>query len=239
MIVLQDVRKDFGEGNVLKNINLTFNEGEITVIMGPSGSGKSTLLRTLNYLEIPTEGSVLYRDTVLKDHPKVLQSVRRKMAMVFQSFYLFNHLSALKNCALATQKITKLPPQEASDRALASLAKVGMAAFAHRRPAQLSGGQKQRVAIARALTMEPEVILFDEPTSALDPEMVQEVLDVMRSLASEQRTMIIVTHEVYFAQDVAHRVIFMENGQVIEDSPAQTFFASPKSDRAKRFLKLI
>ncbi len=239
MIVLQNIRKDFGEGNVLKNINLTFNEGEITVIMGPSGSGKSTLLRTLNYLEIPTEGTVTYRDSLLSDTPKVLQTIRRKMAMVFQSFYLFNHLSALKNCALAVEKLTRMSKQEAQEKALSALSKVGMAAFAHRRPSQLSGGQKQRVAIARALSIEPEVILFDEPTSALDPEMVQEVLDVMRSLAAEQRTMIIVTHEVSFAKDVAHRIIFMEDGQVIEDSSAPSFFASPQSDRAKRFLKLI
>lgn len=236
MIQVKDVAKDFGEGNVLNDINLTFNDQEITVIMGPSGSGKSTLLRCLNYLEVPTQGTVTVQDTVLKEDPKVLENVRKKVAMVFQSFYLFNHLTALKNCTLAPRHVLKLSETDALNRAEGSLSEVGMAGFKSRKPSQLSGGQKQRVAIARSLAMHPDVLLFDEPTSALDPENVGEVLQTMASLAKKNMTMIIVTHEMQFAKRIADRVIFMDQGSVIEDRPAKEFFAAPKSKKAQTFL---
>jgi len=236
MITVKDVTKDFGDGNVLDDINLTFNDHEITVIMGPSGSGKSTLLRCLNYLEVPTNGTITVQDTVLKEDPKVLESVRKKVAMVFQSFYLFNHLTALKNCTLAPRRVLKLSDTDALNRAEDSLSEVGMAAFKNRKPSHLSGGQKQRVAIARSLAMHPDVLLFDEPTSALDPENVGEVLQTMTSLAKKKMTIIIVTHEMQFAKRIADRVIFMDQGSVIEDRPAKDFFAAPASKKAQAFL---
>ena len=236
MINVKNLTKDYGDGAVLKNINLSFNEQEITVIMGPSGSGKSTLLRCLNYLEIPTRGDVIYQDTLLKEDPKVLSSVRKEVSMVFQSFHLFNHYSALKNCMIAPMKVLKIQEKEAERIGLNALKEVGLEGFTHRKPSQLSGGQKQRVAIARSLAMNPNVILFDEPTSALDPENVQEVLSTIATLAKKKMTMIIVTHEMQFAKKIADRIIFMENGEVIEDKPAKTFFNNPESQKAKQFL---
>ena len=236
MITVENLVKDYGDGAVLKTINLTFNPQEITVIMGPSGSGKSTLLRCLNYLEVPTEGTVDVLGTRLKEDPKVLESIRERIAMVFQSFYLFDHLNALDNCALAPRHVLKLSKEESHARANAALQEVGMSEFITRKPSQLSGGQKQRVAIARALAMNPEVILFDEPTSALDPENVGEVLATMSALAKKHMSMILVTHEMQFAKRIADRIIFMDQGEVIEDRPAAAFFQSPNSDKAKRFL---
>jgi len=236
MITVENLVKDYGDGAVLKTINLTFNPQEITVIMGPSGSGKSTLLRCLNFLEVPTEGTVDVLGTRLKEDPKVLESIRERIAMVFQSFYLFDHLNALDNCALAPRHVLNLSKEESHARANAALQEVGMSEFITRKPSQLSGGQKQRVAIARALAMNPEVILFDEPTSALDPENVGEVLATMSALAKKHMSMILVTHEMQFAKRIADRIIFMDQGEVIEDRPAAAFFQSPNSDKAKRFL---
>lgn len=236
MIQVSNLAKDFGDGNVLDDINLTFSDQEITVIMGPSGSGKSTLLRTLNFLEVPTQGTVQINDTVLKEDPKVLEAIRQRVAMVFQSFYLFDHLSALKNCALAPKKVLGLSDEAATQRARDGLKEVGMSAFESRKPSQLSGGQKQRVAIARSLAMQPDVILFDEPTSALDPENVGEVLQTMTALAKKNMTMIIVTHEMQFAKNIADRVIFMQDGRVIEDKRATPFFKAPQTKKAQMFL---
>lgn len=239
MIKVNHLSKDFGEGNVLSDITTTFEAGKVTVIIGPSGSGKSTLLRTLNYLEIPTEGVVTFKDITLSDHPKTLQQVRKDMSMVFQSFYLFNHLSVLSNCTLAQKEVLKRDKKAADIIALESLKKVGMDRFAHRKAAQLSGGQKQRVAIARALSMNPGVMLFDEPTSALDPEMVGEVLQVIKKIAQEGITMILVTHEMQFAKDIADRVIFMDDGKIVEDRPHDEIFINPKEERTKQFLSKV
>lgn len=236
MIKTKNLYKDYGDGAVLKDINLTFNDHEITVIMGPSGSGKSTLLRCLNYLEVPSQGEVRVGDILLKEEPNILSEVRKNVSMVFQSFHLFNHYTALKNCMIAPMKVLKLSEETARVNAQNALTEVGLSAFINRKPSQLSGGQKQRVAIARSLAMHPDVILFDEPTSALDPENVQEVLQTMASLARKKMTMIIVTHEMQFAKKIADRVIFMENGEVIEDQPARTFFDDPRSEKAKNFI---
>ena len=237
MITVENIMKDFGQGPILIDVNLTFQEGEVTVIMGPSGSGKSTLLRCLNYLEVPTEGEVHYQDITLIETPDILQAVRKDVAMVFQSFYLFNHMTALENCMLAPRKVLGLSKEDAEKRAVDALVEVGLKDFMHRLPKTLSGGQKQRVAIARALAMEPKVILFDEPTSALDPENVQEVLETIAALAKKKLTMIVVTHEMGFAKKVADRVIFMDEGQVVEDEKAKTFFLAPKTERARNFIK--
>ena len=237
MITVENLMKDFGQGPILNDVNLTFNEGEVTVIMGPSGSGKSTLLRCLNYLEVPTLGQVTYHDITLIETPDILQQVRKEVAMVFQSFYLFNHMTALENCMLAPRKVLGLSKEDAEKKAVDALTEVGLKDFIHRLPKTLSGGQKQRVAIARALAMEPNVILFDEPTSALDPENVQEVLQTIAALAKKKMTMIVVTHEMGFAKKVADRVIFMDEGQVVEDENAKTFFIAPKTERARNFIK--
>lgn len=237
MITVENLQKDFGQGPVLNDVSLTFHEGEVTVIMGPSGSGKSTLLRCLNYLEVPTLGHVFYQDITLIETPDILQAVRKDVAMVFQSFYLFNHMTALENCMLAPRKVLGISKEDAEKRAIEALSEVGLKDFIHRLPKTLSGGQKQRVAIARALAMEPKVILFDEPTSALDPENVQEVLETIAALAKKKLTMIVVTHEMGFAKKVADRVIFMDKGQVVEDAKAKTFFLAPKTERARNFIK--
>ena len=239
MIAVEQLVKDFGEGPVLKSINTTFETGKVTVIIGPSGSGKSTLLRSLNYLETPSSGTITFKDTRLSDEPKTLGKVRQNMGMVFQSFHLFNHLSVLSNCTVAQVNVLKRDKEEAKENALNALEKVGMKAYAHRKPSQLSGGQKQRVAIARALSMNPEVMLFDEPTSALDPEMVAEVLQVIKKVAREGLTMILVTHEMQFAKDIADRVIFMDQGQIIEDRMDDLIFTEPKEERTKQFLNLL
>lgn len=238
MIELKDVRKSFGKNEVLKGINLQIDKGEVVVIIGPSGSGKSTVLRTMNYLEEPTSGHVIVDGMDLSDKNK-LNAVRTEVGMVFQNFNLFPHMTVLDNLTLAQINVRKTNKKDAEDIALKLLERVGLADKANMYPDSLSGGQKQRVAIARALAMKPKVMLFDEPTSALDPEMVREVLDVMKSLADEGMTMVIVTHEMGFAKEVADRVLFVDGGQILEDgTPAQVFDA-PTSDRTKLFLSKI
>ena len=238
MIELKDVRKSFGKNEVLKGINLRIEKGEVVVIIGPSGSGKSTVLRTMNYLEEPTSGHVIVDNMDLCDKKK-LNEVRTEVGMVFQNFNLFPHMTVLDNLTLAQINVRKTSKKDAEDVALKLLERVGLADKANMYPDSLSGGQKQRVAIARALAMKPKVMLFDEPTSALDPEMVREVLDVMKSLADEGMTMVIVTHEMGFAKEVADRVLFVDGGQILEDgTPAQVFDA-PTSDRTKLFLSKI
>ena len=238
MIELKDVRKSFGKNEVLKGINLQIDKGEVVVIIGPSGSGKSTVLRTMNYLEEPTSGHVIVDGMDLSDKNK-LNAVRTEVGMVFQNFNLFPHMTVLDNLILAPVNVRKTDKKEAQDIAMKLLERVGLADKAQMYPDSLSGGQKQRVAIARALAMKPKVMLFDEPTSALDPEMVREVLDVMKLLADEGMTMVIVTHEMGFAKEVADRVLFVDGGQILEDgTPAQVFDA-PTSDRTKLFLSKI
>ena len=238
MIELKDVRKSFGKNEVLKGINLQIDKGEVVVIIGPSGSGKSTVLRTMNYLEEPTSGHVIVDGMDLSDKNK-LNAVRTEVGMVFQNFNLFPHMTVLDNLIWAPVNVRKTDKKEAQDIAIKLLERVGLADKAQMYPDSLSGGQKQRVAIARALAMKPKVMLFDEPTSALDPEMVREVLDVMKSLADEGMTMVIVTHEMGFAKEVADRVLFVDGGQILEDgTPAQVFDA-PSSDRTKLFLSKI
>ena len=238
MIELKDVRKSFGKNEVLKGINLQIDKGEVVVIIGPSGSGKSTVLRTMNYLEEPTSGHVIVDGMDLSDKNK-LNAVRTEVGMVFQNFNLFPHMTVLDNLILAPVNVRKTDKKEAQDIAMKLLERVGLADKAQMYPDSLSGGQKQRVAIARALAMKPKVMLFDEPTSALDPEMVREVLDVMKSLADEGMTMVIVTHEMGFAKEVADRVLFVDGGQILEDGTPVQVFDAPPSDRTKLFLSKI
>lgn len=238
MIELKDVRKSFGKNEVLKGINLQIDKGEVVVIIGPSGSGKSTVLRTMNYLEEPTSGHVIVDGMDLSDKNK-LNAVRTEVGMVFQNFNLFPHMTVLDNLTLAPVNVRKTDKKEAQDIAMKLLERVGLADKAQMYPDSLSGGQKQRVAIARALAMKPKVMLFDEPTSALDPEMVREVLDVMKSLADEGMTMVIVTHEMGFAKEVADRVLFVDGGQILEDATPVQVFDAPSSDRTKLFLSKI
>ena len=238
MIELKDVRKSFGKNEVLKGINLQIDKGEVVVIIGPSGSGKSTVLRTMNYLEEPTSGHVIVDGMDLSDKNK-LNAVRTEVGMVFQNFNLFPHMTVLDNLTLAPVNVRKTDKKEAQDIAMKLLERVGLADKAQMYPDSLSGGQKQRVAIARALAMKPKVMLFDEPTSALDPEMVREVLDVMKSLADEGMTMVIVTHEMGFAKEVADRVLFVDGGQILEDGTPTQVFDAPSSDRTKLFLSKI
>lgn len=238
MIELKDVRKSFGKNEVLKGINLQIDKGEVVVIIGPSGSGKSTVLRTMNYLEESTSGHVIVDGMDLSDKNK-LNAVRTEVGMVFQNFNLFPHMTVLDNLILAPVNVRKTDKKEAQDIAMKLLERVGLADKAQMYPDSLSGGQKQRVAIARALAMKPKVMLFDEPTSALDPEMVREVLDVMKSLADEGMTMVIVTHEMGFAKEVADRVLFVDGGQILEDGTPAQVFDTPSSDRTKLFLSKI
>lgn len=238
MIELKDVRKSFAKNEVLKGINLQIDKGEVVVIIGPSGSGKSTVLRTMNYLEEPTSGHVIVDGMDLSDKNK-LNAVRTEVGMVFQNFNLFPHMTVLDNLTLAPVNVRKTDKKEAQDIAMKLLERVGLADKAQMYPDSLSGGQKQRVAIARALAMKPKVMLFDEPTSALDPEMVREVLDVMKSLADEGMTMVIVTHEMGFAKEVADRVLFVDGGQILEDGTPVQVFDAPSSDRTKLFLSKI
>ena len=238
MIELKDVRKSFGKNEVLKGINLQIDKGEVVVIIGPSGSGKSTVLRTMNYLEEPTSGHVIVDGMDLSDKNK-LNAVRTEVGMVFQNSNLFPHMTVLDNLILAPVNVRKTDKKEAQDIAMKLLERVGLADKAQMYPDSLSGGQKQRVAIARALAMKPKVMLFDEPTSALDPEMVREVLDVMKSLADEGMTMVIVTHEMGFAKEVADRVLFVDGGQILEDGTPAQVFDTPSSDRTKLFLSKI
>jgi len=239
MIELKDVNKWYGDFHVLKDINLTVGMGEIVVVAGPSGSGKSTMIRCINRLEEYQEGKIIVDGTEVNHDIKNLRNVRSKVAMVFQHFNLFPHLTILDNLILAPMHVYGVSKKEATETAMHYLNRVNIAEQANKYPNQLSGGQQQRVAIARALCKSPEIMLFDEPTSALDPEMIGEVLDVMISLAQEGKTMVCVTHEMGFARKVADRVIFMDEGQIVEENDPETFFHHPESDRLKLFLEQI
>lgn len=235
IIEIRHLGKNFGDHEVLKDIDFDVYKGDVTCIIGSSGSGKSTLLRCINLFETPTAGEIYYHGediTKTKSAPKY----REKVTMVFQSFNLFNNMSVLSNCTIGPRKVLKMKKSEANEIALKYLELVGMSAYVNAKPKQLSGGQKQRVAIARALAMSPEVILFDEPTSALDPEMVGEVLEVMKDLAESGLTMLVVTHEMAFARDVANKVVFMDGGVIVEQGSPDEIFTSPKEDRTKAFL---
>ncbi|MFD2445980.1 amino acid ABC transporter ATP-binding protein [Bacillus sp. CGMCC 1.16607] len=237
MIKVADLHKNYGKLEVLKGISTTIKEGEVVAIIGPSGSGKSTFLRCLNLLETPTGGQVFINNKDITDKKADIMSVRQNVGMVFQHFHLFPHKTVMQNLTYAPIKVKGLSKQEAEKLALELLDKVGLAEKANEYPTRLSGGQKQRVAIARALAMQPDVMLFDEPTSALDPEMVKEVLEVMKSLAHTGMTMAIVTHEMGFAREVADRVLFLDGGVLVEDAPPKEFFSQPKSKRAQEFLE--
>ncbi len=234
VLKIVNLQKTFGDHEVLKDISFDVNRGDVISVIGPSGSGKSTMLRCINLLEEHTGGEILYRDEDVTRLPPT--SYRAKVGMVFQSFNLFNNMTALDNCVKPQTIVLKRSKAEATEIAMDLLEKVGMAAYVNAKPSQLSGGQKQRIAIARALSMNPEVILFDEPTSALDPEMVGEVLEVMRSLAKTGLTMIVVTHEMNFARDVSNKVIFMDDGYIVEEGSPEDVFGNPKNPRTKAFL---
>lgn len=233
---LEHLEKSFGDHKVLRDINMTVNKGDVISVIGPSGSGKSTMLRCVNLLEEPTGGRIVFEGRDIMEKEMKVSEFRTKVGMVFQSFNLFNNMNALANCVCPQVTVLKRQRAEAEKIAKEYLAKVGMSAYLNARPGQLSGGQKQRVAIARSLSMNPDVILFDEPTSALDPEMVGEVLDVMKSLAKTGLTMIVVTHEMSFARDVSDRVIFMDGGYILEDSTPAEIFGNPKEQRTREFL---
>jgi glutamate/aspartate transport system ATP-binding protein len=239
MISISHVSKSYGTFQVLKDCNAEIARGEVVVICGPSGSGKSTLIKTINGLESIDAGEIKVGDFRLAPGVTHMAALRRSVGMVFQSFELFPHLTVLSNVTIAQTKVLKRSKAKAEERARSLLARVGLSAHVAKYPAQLSGGQQQRVAIARALALDPEVMLFDEPTSALDPEMVNEVLDVMTSLAKQGMTMICVTHEMGFARNVANRVLFMDGGEIVETADAENFFSAPKSERAKAFLARI
>ena len=239
MISMQAVNKWYGSFHVLRDINLTVHKGERIVICGPSGSGKSTLIRCLNRLEEHQDGDITVQGITLNNDLKNIDEIRRDVGMVFQHFNLFPHLSILENCTLAPIWVRKMPKAQAEEIAMHFLERVKIPEQAHKYPGQLSGGQQQRVAIARALCMQPKIMLFDEPTSALDPEMIKEVLDTMIELAESGMTMLVVTHEMGFARKVANRVIFMDDGQIVEQNAPEEFFNNPKSDRTKLFLSQI
>ena len=237
ILEIRHLSKTFGTHAVLKDVDFTVSQGDVTSIIGASGSGKSTLLRCINLLETLTTGEILFHGDSVTG-VKVNQSAyRARVGMVFQNFNLFNNLTVLENCMIGQVKVNKAPKQEARNRALHYLNKVGMLPYINARPAQISGGQKQRVAIARALSMEPEVLLFDEPTSALDPEMVGEVLDVMQSLAAEKMTMLVVTHEMAFARDVSTHVVYMADGVIVEEGPPAQVLSQPQDPRTREFLR--
>ena len=238
MIDIENLHKSYGDAHILKGIDLHIKEKEVVVIIGPSGSGKSTLLRCINFLEVPTEGTIAV-DGIVLDGETNINDVRKEVGMVFQRFNLFPHMTVLENIMLAPMKVRQVPKEEAEERARKLLARVGLADKAESYPQQLSGGQQQRVAIARALAMKPKVMLFDEPTSALDPEMVGEVLDVMRKLAEEGMTMVIVTHEMGFAREVGTRILFMNEGKIGEESGPEDFFERPKNPRLREFLSKV
>lgn len=238
-IEFQGVSKRFGDNPVLKNISIHFRQGEVVVICGPSGSGKSTLLRTITRLESIDSGRILIEGNEPGHSAKDVNAMRQRIGFVFQSFNLFPHLTVMENICLAPRKLLKLSDKQAKERAMTLLTRVGLASKADASPVQLSGGQQQRVAIARTLAMQPPIILFDEPTSALDPEMVGEVLAVMRQLADEGMTMLCVTHEMGFAREVADRIVFMADGDIIEDASPEQFFSATRSRRAKAFLKEV
>ncbi|MCM1136869.1 MAG: amino acid ABC transporter ATP-binding protein [Clostridium sp.] len=239
MIIVKDLHKKFEDNHVLKGVNYHVHQGEKIVIVGPSGSGKSTFLRCLNLLETPTSGEIWFDGQLITD-PKVdIDKVREHMGMVFQNFNLFNNLSIMDNITLAPVKLKLMSKEEASENALKLLARVGLTDKADAYPSQLSGGQKQRIAIVRSLAMNPRVMLFDEPTSALDPEMVGEVLDVMKELAETGMTMVVVTHEMGFAREVGTKVLFMDEGIIMEENTPEGFFGSPKCERLKDFLSKV
>jgi glutamate transport system ATP-binding protein len=239
LVEISGVNKHFGDFHALKDINLSIEQGEVVVVIGPSGSGKSTLCRTINRLETFESGSITIDGKPLPEEGKALARLRADVGMVFQSFNLFAHKTILQNVTLGPTKVRKMNKTEADELAISLLKRVGIEAQKDKLPAQLSGGQQQRVAIARALAMKPKVMLFDEPTSALDPEMVNEVLDVMVSLAKEGMTMVVVTHEMGFARKAGDRVLFMADGEIVEDAPPEQFFTNPTSNRAKDFLSKI
>ena len=236
VIELVHLQKQFGDNTVLRDINLSVSKGEVLSIIGASGSGKSTMLRCINLLETPSSGQILYHGKDITSHDMSLSQYRAKVGMVFQSFNLFNNMTAMNNCITGQVSVLKRSREEAEATAMKYLERVGMAPYINARPSQLSGGQKQRVAIARALAMEPEALLFDEPTSALDPQMVGEVLDVMRSLADDGLTMIVVTHEMAFARDVSTNVVFMSGGVICEEGRPRDIFENPQNDKTKEFL---
>ena len=234
-----DVQKNFGNLSVLKGIDLNIYKGDVVVIVGPSGSGKSTFLRCLNLLEVPSGGSIHFENVDITDRKVNIDVHRQKMGMVFQQFNLFPHMTVLKNMTIGPMKLKGMSKAEAESKAMKLLERVGLADRADAYPSQLSGGQKQRIAIVRALCMEPEVLLFDEPTSALDPEMVGEVLQVMKDLAKEKMTMVVVTHEMGFAKEVANRVIFIDEGVIQEENEPKEFFENPKNERLQGFLSKV
>lgn len=238
IVEVKNLKKSFGTHEVLKGVDFSVNSGDVTCILGASGSGKSTLLRCINLLETPTSGEIIYNGENIMN-TKNIHKYRAKVGMVFQSFNLFDNMTVLKNCMIGLQTVLKVPKEEARTTALYFLRKVGMAPYINARPKQLSGGQKQRVAIARALAMKPDIILFDEPTSALDPEMVGEVLNIMTELADDGMTMVVVTHEMGFAREVASRVMFMADGVIMEQNPPKEFFENPQNPRLKEFLSKV
>ena len=239
LIQVQNLGKSFGKIDVLKDITVDIYKGDVVFVVGPSGSGKSTFLRCLNRLEEPTKGHIYFEGTDITDPKTDIDKHRQKMGMVFQQFNLFPHMDIMKNLMLAPMKLQGKSQQEAEAEAMRLLERVGLADRAHAYPSQLSGGQKQRIAIVRALCMKPDVMLFDEPTSALDPEMVGEVLNVMRDLADEKMTMVVVTHEMGFAREVATRVMFMDGGYFVEEAAPEEFFSNPKNERLKSFLSKV
>lgn len=239
VIEVRELKKSFGELDVLKGINTVINKGDVVFVIGPSGSGKSTFLRCLNLLEEPTGGQILFEGEDITDPKNDINLHRRKMGMVFQQFNLFPHMTIMKNLTIAPMKLLGKSKEEAEKQACTLLERVGLANRANAYPSQLSGGQKQRIAIVRALCMSPDVMLFDEPTSALDPEMVGEVLNVMRDLAEEGMTMVVVTHEMAFAKEVATRIMFMDGGNILEENEPEEFFSNPKNERLKSFLSKV
>ncbi len=236
VISAKHVKKSFGSTSVLKDVSMEVKKGEVVVLMGPSGTGKSTFLRTLNFLEVPDGGEIVFNNMKMENNPLILRQARSQMAFVSQSYNLFPHMSALKNVVYPLVKVKKIGKSEAKIKAIEMLSRVGLSDKIKSYPGQLSGGQKQRVAIARAIAMKPDLILFDEPTSALDPEMTAEVLSVMKELADRGTTMIVVTHEVNFARYAADRVVFMADGVVMEEAQPEDFFKSPKTEKALKFL---
>ena len=236
---IKGLKKNFGDLEVLKGIHTTIRKGEVVVVIGPSGSGKSTFIRCLNLLETPTEGQIIFEGSCITDKGYAVHKHREKVGMVFQQFNLFNNLTILENVTISLKKVKKVPAPAAEEKARALLRRVGLEDKADAYPAQLSGGQKQRIAIVRALAMKPKLMLFDEPTSALDPEMVGEVLEVMKELAREGMTMVVVTHEMGFAREVGTRVLFMDGGKILEQNEPQAFFANPREERTKEFLSKV
>ncbi len=239
MIVAEGVEKSFGKFQALRGISTTVSRGEVVVIVGPSGSGKSTFIRTINRLERHDKGRIVVDGIELTDDVKNIEKIRSEIGMVFQSFNLFPHLTIMQNLTLAPRNVRRWPKAKAEEKAMQLLERVGIPEQAAKYPAQLSGGQQQRVAIARALAMEPRIMLFDEPTSALDPEMIKEVLEVMRELARSDMTLVVITHEIGFAKEVADRVLFFDEGKIVEEGTPKDFFSNPQHERSKRFLEQI